>query len=326
MTKHASTVAKRHLYHTPDNCLKMNMDKNQTVKPGSMRAWMLAARPKTLTCAAVPVLIGTTMAWADSDGSIIWVPTALCLLFAFVMQIDANFINDYFDFIHGNDDESRLGPKRACAQGWIGVKQMRIAIIITTLLACAIGMPLIYYGGLEMILIGILCVLFCFLYSTTLSYLGLGDILVLVFFGVVPVCITYYLAMPDHRAGFSAEVILASIACGIVIDGLLIVNNYRDMDNDRKAGKITLMVRIGAAASRAAYLSTCLIACALGIVHIFYDKPFAFVLPLAFLPLNWLAYQKVCHIGKGRELNTVLETTARNIFIYGILTAIGCIL
>ena len=93
----------------------------ENVKKNSPRAWMLAARPKTLTGAAVPVMIGLSLAYADlrASGSFCWFPAVLCMLFAFVMQIDANFINDYFDFVRGNDDETRLGPKRACAQGWV---------------------------------------------------------------------------------------------------------------------------------------------------------------------------------------------------------------
>ena len=162
-----------------------------------MKAWVLAARPKTLSGAAVPVMIGLSLAWhqmptgLSSYLSTHVVVSVLCLLFAFIMQIDANFINDYFDFMKGNDDETRLGPKRACAMGWIHAAQMRKAILITTILACVVGLPLVYYGGIEMVVVGLVCVVFCFLYTTHLSYLGLGDVLVLVFFGIVPVCCTY---------------------------------------------------------------------------------------------------------------------------------------
>ena len=162
----------------------MNEDK---VRLNSGKAWLLAARPKTLSGAAVPVMIGLALAWVDrsAEHPFLWIPAVLCILFAFVMQIDANFVNDYFDFMKGTDDETRLGPKRACAQGWVTAKAMRVAMAITTLIGCVIGLPLIYYGGWEMIVIGLLCVLFCFLYTTHLSYLGLGDLLVLVFFGIV---------------------------------------------------------------------------------------------------------------------------------------------
>ena len=221
------------------------------IDTNSAKAWMLASRPKTLTGAAVPVMIGLAFAARDLGlDDFGWMPALLCVLIAFIMQIDANFINDYFDFVRGNDDETRLGPRRACAQGWITPKAMRRAIIITTVIACCIGLPLVIYGGLEMILVGAFCVVFCFLYTTLLSYLGLGDVLVLVFFGIIPVCVTYYL----QTDRFTFEVFIASLACGFVIDTLLLVNNYRDIDNDARAGKKTLIVRVGAEAGRTAYL------------------------------------------------------------------------
>lgn len=167
------------------------------IKQNSLQAWILAARPKTLSGAAVPVLIGLSLAFTDAkeygDDVFSWTAAILCMFFALVMQIDANFINDFFDYARGNDDAAtRLGPLRACTQGWVSTNAMKKAIASTTCAACVIGLPLIYYGGLEMILIGALCVVFCFLYTTHLSYLGLGDVLVLLFFGIVPVCITYY--------------------------------------------------------------------------------------------------------------------------------------
>lgn len=154
------------------------------IKTNSFRAWVLAARPKTLTGAAVPVMIGVSLAAKDVGWEHFQViPAIFCFFFAFVMQIDANFINDYFDCIKGNDDkETRLGPKRACSEGWITLPAMRRGLIITTISAAILGLPLIIYGGLEMIIIGLVCVIFCFLYTTTLSYWGLGDLLVLIFF------------------------------------------------------------------------------------------------------------------------------------------------
>lgn len=298
------------------------MDEIQ-IKLNSAKAWLLASRPKTLTGAAVPVMIGLAFAGRDlglSDFG--WLPALLCLLFAFVMQIDANFINDYFDFIRGNDDETRLGPRRACAQGWVSSTAMRRAIIITTAVACCIGLPLVLYGGLEMILIGVFCVLFCFLYTTTLSYLGLGDVLVLVFFGIVPVCVTYYLQTDT----FTIEVFAASIACGFVIDTLLLVNNYRDIDNDIKAGKKTLVVRVGAEAGRTAYLCSGIMAVVIGLLFVFEGHVGAFVLPLLYLIPHYMAYRKMVRINKGKALNIVLGDTARNMFIYGLLLSVGILL
>lgn len=297
--------------------------KERIITANSAMAWMLAARPKTLSGAAVPVMIALSIAWHDIGSEAFnVVPAILCVLFAFIMQVDANFINDYFDYIKGNDDETRLGPRRACAQGWISVGKMRRAILITTLAACAVGLPLVLYGGLEMIAVGVLCVLFCFLYTMVLSYWGLGDLLVMVFFGIVPVCLTYYL----QASRVTLEVFLASVACGFVIDTLLIINNYRDIENDKRAGKKTLIVRIGADAGRMAYFMSGVIAVLLGLVFLFNGMLLAFALPLIYFVLHFFTYLKMERINKGKALNLVLGDTARNMFIYGLLVSLGVLI
>lgn len=293
------------------------------VSKNSCEAWLLAARPKTLAGAAVPVMIGLAMAYADGGSAAFRVvPAVLCMLFALIMQIDANFINDYFDFVRGNDDETRLGPRRACAQGWITAGMMMRGIVVTTILACLAGLPLIWYGGAEMIAVGALCVVFCFLYTTSLSYLGLGDVLVLVFFGIVPVCVTYYI----QSGTLTPEVFTASLACGFVIDTLLLVNNYRDIDNDRRAGKRTLVVRMGEAGGRAAYFGAGLAAVLAGIVFAVNGHVWAACLPAAYLVLHYLAYRKMVSINRGKALNRVLGLTSRNMFIYGVLVSAGFLL
>lgn len=322
------------------------------VRTNSLKAWILAARPITLTAAAVPVLMGIVFAWRKvkkmgqqeisiPDGDVIytgmphteyvmsgifdWTPAILCLLFAWVMQIDSNFVNDYFDCKHGNDDEeTRLGPKRACSQGWITMKAMRWGIAITTVLACLIGLPLIKYGGMEMVMVGVACVAFCFLYTTTLSYLGLGDVLVLMFFGIVPMCCTYYVCMPEPLQLPPAKVFVASVACGMVVDTLLIVNNYRDRYNDRKAGKMTMAVRFGGVATWLIYLHLGFYsAIIMGIVSFDDMEKVGTSVPL-YLPqliyayLHYRAAREMKKL-KGKELNKVLGMTSRNILIYGLV-------
>ena len=308
----------RLLINSSTRQLKMN-----TIKLNSLEAWILAARPKTLSGAAVPVMIALALAYADiGGGAFRIIPACLCMLFAFTMQIDANFINDYFDFKKGTDDELRLGPKRACAQGWVTMKAMRLAIVMTTALACVIGVPLIYYGGWQMVAVGVLCVIFCFLYTTHLSYLGLGDLLVLLFFGLIPVCATYYI----QTGIVSLECLIASIACGLVIDTLLIVNNYRDRDNDRRTGKMTLVVRIGAKRTERLYWLLGAVACLFGAIFLISGKYMAFILPVIYLALHTVAWKKMKTINKGFQLNQILGENARNMFIYGILTTIGILI
>ena len=303
------------------------MSETPNIKTNSLRAWLLAARPKTLTGAAVPVMIGLALAWVDAqqyvEGTFSWLAATLCLLFAFIMQIDANFINDFFDFVNGTDDkETRLGPQRACAQGWVKLDSMKKAIALTTCIACATGLPLIFYGGLEMVLIGMLCVVFCFLYTTSLSYLGLGDVLVVVFFGIVPVSITYYIQL--HTCTW--QVFQASIACGLVVDALLLVNNFRDRDNDRAVGKNTLVVRIGEKNSLTLYLGVGVAACLLGLVFWLNGHVLAFVLPLLYFVLHLFTYLKIKRVYQGKMLNVCLGETARNIFVYGLMVTLGLLL
>lgn len=299
----------------------------QNIKQNSLRAWLLAARPKTLTGAAVPVMIGCALAYTDcqaiGDGLFNWPAATLCMLFALIMQIDANFVNDFFDFARGNDDSAtRLGPLRACTQGWVSTDAMKRAIALTTCVACVVGLPLIFYGGLEMLLVGLCCVVFCFLYTTHLSYLGLGDVLVLLFFGIVPVCVTYYIQL--HTV--SLQTLLASIACGLVIDALLIVNNYRDRDNDRRDGKVTLVVRIGERNTEHLYLSLGIVSYLIGIVFGVNGHPLAFILPTIYLVLHIFTWLKMRSIHQGRRLNECLGETARNILIYGIMVSVGLLL
>ena len=296
----------------------------KNVKQDSFKAWLLAARPKTLTGAAVPVIIGLALAWTDAreygDDVFSYFAAALCLLFALTMQVDANFVNDFFDYAKGNDDaETRRGPLRACTQGWVKIDAMKRAIASTTILACVIGLPLVYYGGLEMLLVGALCVLFCFLYTTHLSYIGMGDVLVLVFFGIVPVSITYYVQL--HTVTW--QVFWASIACGLVIDGLLIVNNYRDRDNDKRDGKKTLVVKIGAKATEWLYLTLGIVAVLIGGVFWWSGHVLAFVLPFIYLVLHTFTWLKMRRIKEGRALNECLGETARNMLVYGLCVAIG---
>lgn len=303
------------------------MNETTIIKTDSLKAWLLAARPKTLSGAAVPVMIGLALAYVDVRtyvaGMFSWTAAVLCLLFAFLMQIDANFINDFFDFANGSDDaETRLGPRRACAQGWVKLDSMKRAIALTTCLACLVGLPLIWYGGLEMVLVGLTCVVFCFLYTTHISYMGLGDVLVLVFFGIVPVCVTYYVQL--HTCTW--QVLLASLACGLVIDGLLIVNNFRDREGDRAVGKNTLVVKLGVETSLVLYLAVGVLACMMGMVFWYNGHVLAFVLPLLYLVLHCFTFLKIKRINKGKALNLCLGETARNIFIYGLTVVLGLLL
>ena len=295
----------------------------ENVRTNSIKAWILAARPKTLAAAATPVLLGCALAY--TDGAFQWIPALLCFLFAFSMQIDANFINDYYDFLKGSDREDRLGPERACAQGWITLSAMKKGMIITTLLSCIWGLLLLKYCGLEMIPVGMLCVLFAFLYTAgpyPLAYHGWGDVLVIVFFGFVPVGCTYYTMTHD----WTWNVTIACAACGLVSDLLLMLNNYRDREQDKISGKRTLVVRFGEPAGRWAYLILGILAVGLCSFYAFNGYLLASLLPLVFLIPHFTTWLEMVRIFQGKALNGVLGKTARNIVWFGLLLSLGLML
>lgn len=291
----------------------------QEIKTNSPFAWILAARPKTLSAAAVPVMVGSALAAADLGNKFQILPCILCFLFAFIMQIDANFINDYFDFKKGSDRTDRLGPERACAQGWITPKAMLGGITFTTILACLAGFPLLLYGGWELLTVGAICVIFAFLYTTTLSYRGWGDLLVLIFFGLIPVGFTYYI----QTGTWIWPATITSLACGLVIDTLLMVNNYRDRKQDYISGKRTVVVRWGAKAGSTAYVLLGMIPCMGCLTMVFGGYIWAAILPQFYILPHLKTWNLMVSIHKGKELNRVLGLTARNIFLFGLLLSAG---
>lgn len=297
----------------------------RTILPNSPLAWLLAARPKTLTGAIIPVLLGSALAF--SNGQFKTTPALLCALFACSMQIAANFINDLFDFLKGADREDRLGPQRACAEGWITPRAMRRGIGLTLLLSCLAGLGVLFsvrgqlpYGGWELVALGAACILFAFLYTTKLSYLGWGDVLVLVFFGFVPVGGTYYV----QAYTLNADVALLSLVSGLAIDCLLMVNNYRDREQDAVSGKRTLVVRYGKRSGEYLYLALGIAATLLCLWFIRTDRltPLEFLwAPCVYLCLHVLTWRKMVRIGSGKELNTILGETSRNMLLLGVLLA-----
>ena len=292
------------------------------VRPNSTQAWLLAARPKTLTGAITPVIVATALAF--SDGQLNWVPALACLLFAALMQIAANFINDLYDFKKGSDREDRLGPERACSQGWISPQAMMRGIVLTILLACLIGSTLLLYGGWELILLGLICVLFAFLYTTgpyPLSYHGWGDLLVILFFGFVPVGGTYYV----QALTCTPNVIIVSLICGLLVDTLLVVNNYRDREADATSGKRTVVVRFGEPFGRHLYLTLGVLAALLSSTLLFIkgEELLALLIPIIYTLFHLQTWRKMVHIHSGKKLNSILGDTSRNMLLLGILLSIS---
>ena len=280
------------------------------IKQNSPYAWFLAARPKTLTGAIIPVLLGSALAF--SDGQFKTAPALLCALFACGMQIAANFINDLFDFQKGTDRrEDRLGPQRACAEGWITPAAMKTGIGIALTLSCLAGLAVLFtvwgqlpHGGWELVVLGVVCILFAFLYTTLLSYRGWGDVLVLVFFGFVPVCGTYYV----QAYTLNMDVVVLSLVSGLAIDTLLMVNNYRDREQDAVSGKCTLVVRYGKKFGENMYLALGIAAVLLCFWFVYTGKltPLEFIwAPCVYLYMHALTWRKMIQIGSGKKLNRI---------------------
>ncbi len=298
------------------------------IKQNSPYAWFLAARPKTLTGAIIPVLLGSALAF--SDGQFKTAPALLCALFACGMQIAANFINDLFDFQKGTDRrEDRLGPQRACAEGWITPATMKIGIVIALTLSCLAGLAVLStvwgqlpHGGWELVVLGVVCILFAFLYTTLLSYRGWGDVLVLVFFGLVPVCGTYYV----QAYTLNMDVLVLSLVSGLAIDTLLMVNNYRDREQDAVSGKCTLVVRYGKKFGENMYLALGIAAVLLCFWFVYTGKltPLEFIwAPCVYLYMHALTWRKMVNIGSGKKLNSILGETSRNMLFLGLLLAVA---
>jgi 1,4-dihydroxy-2-naphthoate octaprenyltransferase len=293
------------------------------IKVNSLYAWFLAARPKTLTGAVTPVLIGTALALLHN--SFVWIPALVCFLFAGLMQIAANFINDLFDYLKGSDREDRLGPKRTCAQGWITPRAMMQGIAVCVTLACLIGSVLILYGGWNMILIGAASVIFAFLYTTgpyPLSYYGWGDVMVIVFFGFAAVGGTYYV----QALQWTMDTTILSLSCGLVIETLLVINNYRDRDADSKSGKLTLIVRFGEPFGRYLYLYSGLLAVLLLLILLFEGHYLTALLPLVYLIPHFIVWREMVKIHSGKKLNSILGKTSRNMLLFGVLVVVGMVL
>lgn len=287
------------------------------------RAWLLATRPKTLPAAIVPVLVGA--ACARRLGGFDAGTTLLCLLCALLLQITSNFANDVFDFERGTDNDTRVGPARAVASGWISTAAMKQAMWLSVALACLVGVCLIVKGGLVFVILGALSVLCAIAYTGgpfPLGYHGLGDVCVFAFFGLVAVCGTTYL----NAGSLSSTAWLSAIAVGCMSTAILVVNNVRDVETDERSGKRTLAVRLGRSAGSFEYLLLLTCANVVPVVLWTTGNVRAWVLlPLVSLPL---AIARVAELfrERGEALNRTLANTAQLMLVFGVLFSIGLIL
>jgi 1,4-dihydroxy-2-naphthoate octaprenyltransferase len=293
------------------------------IRKNSPQAWLLAARPKTLTAAATPVIVASALAFNGSY--FYWKPAAICLVFALIAQIISNFANDYFDYKKGADNGERLGPKRAVTEGWIAPETMLYVTVGLLIADMLIGLWLLHYVYYEkwlFILAGSLIALFAFAYSGgpyPLAYHGWGDVCVFFFFGIVPVGFTYY----AQAQQWTLPATVCGVAVGLVIINILVANNYRDRDSDAKSGKKTTIVLFGEKFGRLFYLFNGIIAVVLCLYFLSEKAIWAAFLPFIYLFLHIKTWREMVRIGSGKQLVGILEKTARNVLIFGLLLALG---
>lgn len=285
---------------------------------GKLRVWIEAARPRTLTASVSPVLLGCALAYRD--GTFQWLLAGMCFLVALLAQIASNFANDYFDYKKGADKEDRLGPERAVASGWVTPRAMLIATFLALGMACVFGLFIVYTVGWELLLVGIAVALCVLAYSAgpfPLAYNGLGDVCVVLFYGVIPVCFTYY----AQALSFTWLSFFLSLAVGFLSINILIVNNYRDYEQDKAAGKRTTIVLFGRPFGRWFYLINGLLACLLAVPLFLQTYIWASILLLPFFALFLSTWRELSRFN-GKELNTTLGHTARNVLLYTVLLMI----
>ncbi len=287
-----------------------------TVSAKSKAPWFSAARVKTLPAAIAPVLVGTMIAYPN----IIWWVFASTILATLMIQIGTNFANDYFDFKNGVDNEDRLGPARATAEGWITPAMMKKGFIIAFGCSFLFGLALVYRGGLPILLIGLLSIAFGILYTggpKPLGYLGFGDILVFIFFGPVAVAGSVYV----HTLTWSWTALFFGCGIGAITNAILIVNNKRDIDNDRVSGKMTMVARFGLGFANIEYILMWGIAVISPILAGYYSGNKVLMIAAAGTLIGLPLIAKFTKT-EGEKLNPMLGQTAAGLLFYALVCSI----
>ncbi|NJD22464.1 MAG: 1,4-dihydroxy-2-naphthoate polyprenyltransferase [Melioribacter sp.] len=299
------------------------MIESQTNTISKFDAWILASRPRTLAAAVMPVIVGSSI--AVHDGVFHPIAALVALLCSLLIQIGTNLVNDLFDFLHGSDKKDRVGPLRATASGLLSKYEMKVGIFFTFGLSFILGLYLVYLGGLFILLIGIFSILAGIAYTAgpfPLAYNGLGDIAVFIFFGFIGTVGTYFVQANE----ITAMVFWSSIPVGALITNILVVNNYRDREEDHSNGKNTLAVIFGEKFARIQYVFFMVVSYAiLFVVYFTFKKSILIFLPFLSLPLS-IKLIRMIYTLRGRELNKTLELTAKLSALYGLLFAAGILL
>lgn len=287
-----------------------------------LQAWLLAIRPKTLPAGALPVIVASSLAY--HDGVFQPLPAFIALLCAIMIQILTNFINEVYDYRKGADTKERLGPTRTVASGIISEQKMVKASVLVAVLTFVLGMVLVYVAGMPILIIGLVSLLMAWAYTGgpfPLAYKGLGEIFVILFFGVAAVCGTYY----AQSGVWSLSSVWVAFSLGLLSANLLSVNNIRDIETDVKAQKRTMATRLGR--NNAELLLTIQIILAYLPLLFLYFKNYGLVTLLPFLSIP-LAVSLILSVkkGNGTELNVSLQKSAVLLTVFAVLLTIGFVL
>ncbi|WP_263786485.1 1,4-dihydroxy-2-naphthoate polyprenyltransferase [Salinibacter grassmerensis] len=299
-------------------------DSTDAQEVSQARVWLWAARPKTLGAAVAPVLVGTGMA-VEADA---WhlLSAALALAGAMLIQVGVNYHNDYADYVQGADTQDRVGPLRVTQAGLVAPQTMRRATILVFGLAVTTGLYLIVRGGWPIFAVGVASIGAAIWYTAgrySLAALGLADIFVFVFFGPVAVGGTYYV----QALSLPPEVLVAGAGPGLLSIAILLVNNVRDVAEDRRAGKRTLVVRFGRRFGIAAYggcMVGALLLAGLLATGVLGTRPHPWAaLPLGLIPLTFGPIRRMSETTDPEKLNPLLGATGRLLMLWALLFAVG---
>lgn len=292
-----------------------------------VKAWVEAMRLRTLPVSVAGVIAGVALSLLG--GCFQWAPAAICLAFAVLAQIASNFANEYYDYKAGLDRPGREGPRRGVTEGDITPHAMKIATYAVLGLACAAGLSLIYWGGWWLLLAGILIAVGVVTYSAgpyPLSHHGLGELAVVFFFGIIPVNLTYYVMSASQcnwgvwfpgTEHFDLTVLISSVSIGLMGSNVLIVNNYRDMEDDLAVNKRTLAVKFGRKAVSSLYLLNGFVSVALMSVVWFIFSPGWWLVPIIYLAGHLFAWLRMTRL-RGHALNPFLGITAMLMLFYSL--------
>jgi 1,4-dihydroxy-2-naphthoate octaprenyltransferase len=290
----------------------------------SIKTWIQAARPKTLTAAVAPIVASS--AWVYStDSEVRSSIVILALLASLFIQVATNFFNDALDFKKGADGRDRLGPQRLTATGVVNYRSMFHMALGSLALALLCGIPLVMQGGLPILYIGIAALFLAYAYTGgpfPLAYKGLGDLFVILFFGIIPVMGLIYLQMDV----WPKQAVLLGTQIGLHCAVLIAINNLRDIDGDRKVGKKTLAVRLGKAGARNEIAILIFLPYLLGALWFYPGYSWAALLPLLTLPLAVKLVKSVFNTEPSAEYNRFLAMSAGLHLAFGLLLSIGLIL